>query len=299
MDTPPHLIERLTQVTVGIRARIPESHASAKILGTERTGTGTLIDRDGLVLTVNYVVLGADRIDVTMLDGKTFPGRVVALEFTTGIALVQIEAAPCPAAAVRSSSDADVGQEVVIIASVGNADRRGNNGWITSLGPFDAYWEYTLDRAITTTAVNPGLGGAPVFDLLGNMIGIAALDLGEIGHFTLAIPAESFLDHREELARFGRRVTAPPRAWIGLYCFTFRDRVVIAGLLPGAPGERAGLQPGDVVVAVDDTRVATRGEFYRRLATYRSGERLTLQVFRNNQVTAVEVASGSIEDFFG
>ena len=293
------LIERLVRTTVSIHVGVPESHRSAPILGTERTGTGTIVDPTGLVLTANYVVLGANQIDVTLVNGETQPGRVVAQDFFNGIALVKFEhCAPCPATPLLSSERASIGQEVVIIASVGQADRRGNNGWITSFDPFDAYWEYTLNRAITTTAVNPGLGGAPLFDLLGNMIGVVALDLGEIGRFTLAVPVESYLEHREEMLLFGRPSSLPARAWVGLYCHTSGDHVVIAGVLPGGPAHDAGLKPGDLVLAVNDEPVSQRRDLYNRLARRRPGERLRLSVLRDSAVKNVEVASGNIEDFF-
>ena len=151
----------------------------------------------------------------------------------------------CPSTELR------VGQDIFIVAAAGENKRRANNGVITSIAPFDAYWEYSLDRAITTTAMNPGLGGAPLLDSRGRVAGIASLDLNEIGRFTLAIPVDDFLAHRDELLQHGRRVSRPARAWVGLYCYTFRDHVVIAGVLPGTPAEQAGLKAGDVVLTVD------------------------------------------------
>ncbi len=294
-----HLIGRVAPATVGLMAEIPESHPSAAILGTERRGTGTIVDPDGLILTVNYVLLGAEHVEVTTLDGEIYTGQVVAKEFTSGLALVKIDCQTlCPTVTPHSSAEAKVGDEVFIIASVGGAERRGNNGAITSLSPFDAYWEYRLERAIITTAVNPGVGGAPLFDSHGNMIGIVALDLGEIGRFTLAIPAEEFLDHREELLRFGRRAQSPSRAWIGFYCYAQQDHVVIAGVFPGAPADTAGLRPGDVILAVNGEQVTARGQLYSCLWTHRPGDQMVFSVFRNEEVKRIEVASASAEKFF-
>lgn len=299
MNAPVYLIEPLVRVTVSLRVHVPESHPSSAILGTDRAGTGTIVDRDGLILTVNYVVLGADQVQVTLASGQTYPGQVVAQDFASGIALVRIDSGTSlPAATLRSSTHLTLGQQVIIIASVGDANRRGNNGAITSLGRFDAYWEYTLERAILITAVNPGLGGAPLFDLHANMVGVVALDLGEIGRFSLAIPVELFLDRREELLRFGRAVSRPSRAWIGFYCYTVREHVVIAGLLPGAPGDAAGLKPGDIVLGVNDNRITARADLYEYLTICRPGDRLTFRVFRDDEIKIIEVASGNAEDFF-
>jgi S1-C subfamily serine protease len=169
---------------------------------------------------------------------------------------------------------------------------------VTSLGPYDAYWEYSLDRAITTSAMNPGLGGAPLLDMLGRVVGVVSLDLGDVGHFSLAIPVAQYSEHRDELLRCGRRVSRPPRAWIGLYCYTVRDHVVIAGLLPGAPGEEAGLRPGDVVLAVNDQDISGRHELYAYLWTQPPGAVINFRVFRNSAVQHVAVPAGNAEDFF-
>jgi len=294
-----HLIGKLTRATVGIHAAIPESHPSVLVLGNQRGGTGTIVDASGLILTVNYVVLGAERITATSIDGKVYEGHVVAQDFSTGIAVVKVHPPrPLPTAPVRSSQSVAIGQEVVVVASVGGEKRRANNGNVTFLGPFDAYWEYTLERSIVTSAVNPGFGGGPLFDLLGNMIGVVSLDLGEVGRFSFAIPVDYYLEYRDELLRFGKRISAPAQAWVGLYCYTFRDHVVIAGLLPGSPGEEAGLRTGDVILAVDGQPISTRAELYRCLWDRRPGDKLIFRVFRNNEVHHVEVASGSIEEFF-
>jgi S1-C subfamily serine protease len=293
------LIDRVVAATVGLRARVPESHPSAAILGTERHGTGTLFDSSGLVITVNYIVLGADVVQATLVTGEAIEARVVAQDYTSGLAVLALDhGAPLPSVPLGSSAAVGVGQEVFIIASVGGEKRRGNNGWVTSLEAFDAYWEYRLERALLTSAVNPGVGGAPLFDLLGRVIGIVSLDLGQIGRFTLAVPSECFLDHQEELLRHGRRVSAASRAWVGFYCYTLHDHVVIAGVFPGGPAESAGLRPGDVLVAVNGSNVASRAELYASLWRHSPGDELTLEIFRERKLMRVSVETACIEDFF-
>ena len=298
MNASVKLIELVLPATVALKTEVPEEHPSAQILGTQRLGTGVVIDPAGLVLTVNYVVLGARTLEVTLLDDTHAAGKVVAQDFATGIAIIEIDATPLAALKLCKSTDLRVGQEVFIVAAAGENQRRANSGTITSVGAFDAYWEYSLERAITTTAMNPGLGGAPLLDSLGRVVGIISLDLGEVGRFTLAIPADPFVEHRDELLRHGRRVTRPSRAWVGFYCYTFREHVVIAGVLPGAPGEQAGLKAGDVVLAVNGERIAGRRELYNTLWKHRAGELIHFRVFRNNQITQVAVPSGNAEEFF-
>jgi S1-C subfamily serine protease len=298
MNASVKLIELVLPATVALKSVVPEDHASARILGTERFGSGVVIDSAGLILTVNYVVMGARTVEVTLLDDTTVEAAVVAQDYASGIAVLDMGVKGLSALRPGRSSDLQTGQHVFIAAAAGGSRRRASDGAVTSLGPYDAYWEYSLDRAITTSAMNPGLGGAPLLDMLGRVVGVVSLDLGEVGHFSLAIPVAQYSEHRDELLRCGRRVSRPPRAWIGLYCYTVRDHVVIAGLLPGAPGEEAGLRPGDVVLAVNDQDISGRHELYAYLWTQPPGAVINFRVFRNSTVQHVAVPAGNAEDFF-
>ena len=298
MNASVRLIELVVPATVAVSVEVPETHPSAQILGTERLGTGVVVDAAGLVLTVNYVVIGASTVEITLLDETRLDGRVVAQDFASGLAVIEIAAQGLSALSLCPSTELSVGQDIFIVAAAGENKRRANNGVITSIAPFDAYWEYSLDHAITTTAMNPGLGGAPILDSRGRVAGIASLDLNEIGRFTLAIPVDEFLAHRDELLQHGRRVSRPARAWVGLYCYTFRDHVVIAGVLPGTPAEQSGLKAGDVVLTVDGQAIANRRELYTWLWTHRPGDVLEFRVFRNNEVRRLAVSSRDAEEFF-
>ncbi len=298
MNASVRLLEDTLPAIVHLRVEVPEDHPSAAVLGTDRAGTGTLVDPGGLVVTVNYVVLGASTAEVTLGDGRDVVGEVLAQDFPSGIAVLKVPVPGLPALDVRSPPELTVGDDVFIVASVGDGGKRASSGGVTSIGAFDANWEYTLDRAIFTTAMNPGLGGGPLIDTHGRLVGVVSLNLNEIGRFSLSIPIECYRDHRDELLRFGRRPSRPARAWLGMYCYTLRNHVVIAGLLPGAPGEQGGLTQGDVILAVDEREVATRRELYEQLWTHQPGERIVFRVYRNGEMVTVDVTSGNVEEFF-
>jgi serine protease Do len=291
------LIERVLPSTVHIQAQVPEAHPSARILGTERMGSGTVVDPGGLLLTANYVVLGAERVKVTLLDERAYIAEVVRHDFASGLALVRVAEQQLPALPLRRTSDLALGEEAFIVASVGEGAARVSNGAISYLGHFDANWEYVLDRAIMTTAMNPGLGGGPLLDTRGRVLGIVSLNLSEIGRFSLAIPADYYLDGRDTFLG-GRPPARATRAWLGIFCYAVKEHVVIAGLLPGGPGEHAGLKAGDVILAVDGQDVADRRSLYRLLWAHRSGEPVTLKIFRGREQRTVTVASGDVEEFF-
>jgi S1-C subfamily serine protease len=298
MNASLNLLQSVLPTSVGLHAKIPDAHPSAQILGSDRMGSGTLVDPSGIVLTFNYVALGAETIEVTLLDETRLDGHVIAQDFFTGLAAIKIPGEGYPAATWAGAEGLRTGQEVFIVAAAGGSQRRVNNGAISSLDPFDAFWEFHIDCAITTTATNPGLGGGGLFTQRGELAGIVSLDLREVGRFTLAIPAEYFFAHRSELLQYGKRVSRPSRAWVGLYCYMLREHVVIAGVLPGTPSERAGLRPGDVIVSVDGQPISFRHELYTRLWAHRPGEAVRFQVFRDSSVIEVEVQSTDAETFF-
>jgi len=297
MNASVDLLHSILPSTVGLKVTIPDGHPSAQILGTERMGSGTIID-DDLVLTANYVSVGATKVEVAFLDGVTGTAEVVAQDFYSGLSVMRIAGPRYPRVEMRSSEGLAPGQEVFIAASAGESQRRVNTGAITTLAAFDAFWEFRLERAITTTIMNPGLGGVGLFTLDGRLCGVVSLDLNEIGHFTLAIPTENFSDHREELLRHGRRSTRPPRAFIGVYCYKVDTHVVIAGILPGTPAERAGLKPGDLVLAVDGSKVRERSDLYEGIWKRSPGDEVTIQIYRDKVVQEIRVPATDAESHF-
>ena len=161
MDASVGLVQALLPVIAHVSARVAASHPSARILGTERMGSAVVVDPGGLLLTVNYVVMGARRVRVTMTDGRRLEAKVAAQDFESGLALLRVPAAGLPAARLASSDEIALGASVFVLASTGPTDRRVAGGIVTDLGEFEAYWEYMLDRGIVSSASNPGFGGGP------------------------------------------------------------------------------------------------------------------------------------------
>jgi len=170
---------------------------------------------------------------------------------------------------------------------------------VMSLGGFDAYWEYLIDRGIVSSAANPGFGGGPLFDMRGSVTGIVSLNLNELGRQSFAIPVEYFTRYRAELVRFGRVVSRPRRAWIGLFPQPVEDGLVVAGLVPRGPGERGGLREGDLILRVDQEEVGSRRALYEALWRHRPGERVVFEVMREHRVQRLEVIGEDRAVFYG
>ena len=298
MDATIGLVHRLLPKIAHVAARVAAAHPSARILGTERMGSAVVVEPNGLLLTVNYVVMGARRVRVTLTDGRRHDARVVAQDFDNGLAILRVAATGLQTAHLASSEDVALGTPVFAIAATGPTERRVSAGLVTDLGEFEAYWEYVLDRGIVSSAANPGFGGGPLFDLRGSVVGVMSLNLEGIGRESLAIPVEYFTRHRTELLRFGRVTSRQRRAWIGVFPHAVEEKLVVAGLVPNGPGERAGLQEGDVIVRVDDEEVGSRRALYAALWRHGPGERVRLEVMREERLERVEVMTQDRSDFY-
>jgi S1-C subfamily serine protease len=298
MDASVDLVRRLLPMTVNLHVTIPASHPSAAILGEERMGSGAVVDPSGLVLTVNYVTMGARAVRVTLVDGTRVPGQVVARDFESGLCVVKIAGRNLPCVPMVSSGELGLGAFAFIIASTGLVERRVAGGVVSYLGPFDAYWEYLLERSIKLTCMNPGFGGGPCLDLRGRMVGITSLNLGEPARYSLAIPVEQFLELREELLEHGGPASRPRRPWLGVYAQGMDGGILVSGLVPNGPAEAAGLKEGDVILEVDREEVASREELYRAIWKRRAGEVLTLTVARDDRRHTIEILSADRAVFY-
>ena len=297
MDAPVEFVKQLLPSVVNVHATVPRQHPSTRILGDERMGSGLVVDAAGLVLTVNYVVMGASVVDVTPLKGRRMRAEVVAQDFEVGLALLRVKRQGLAAATLATQSP-ERGDAVVAIASSGVREVRVSGGIVTYLGEFEADWEYLLDRGIVSSASNPGFGGGGLFSLSGRAVGVLYLNLNEVARSSLAIPVDCYREHAAELLRYGRVVSQPKRAWLGVFAHALDEGVIIAGIVPGGPGDKGGLREGDLIVSLNAQEVATRRELYMSLWRHEPGERLTFEVMRDNAVRRLEITGGDRAEFF-
>ncbi|MHB8383555.1 MAG: S1C family serine protease [Candidatus Binataceae bacterium] len=303
MNAPVVLLERALRATVGVHSQVPPTHVSTAIgLGTDRRGTGTIVSPDGLIATVHYLLLGASSVVVTLPDGEQHQAKIVGKDYSTGLGLLRIDTGhPLHFLNIASSHGTLAGEEAFTVASVGGEKRCADSGIITYLGPFDAVWEFMIDRCVclTASALQIGFSGGAIVNRHGVAIAISYLNFADIGRAILGIPGEYFLAARDELIQHGQRVTATPRAWLGVLSYTMREHIVIANVMPGGPGEKAGLQQGDLVLAVNGNEVSERRAMYQALANRRPGEKINLKVMRENRIHQIDIAAIRAEEYFG
>src|SRR5262245_21763638 len=140
MDASVELVKHLLPSIVYIHAEVPAAHPSTRILGDERMGTGIVVERDGLILTVNYTVMGGKTINVTMGRGRTQRAEMVGQDFDVGLAVLKVKRQGLSAAQLVSSETLERGTPVFALASMGPRERRIAGGVVVHLGEFEAYW---------------------------------------------------------------------------------------------------------------------------------------------------------------
>lgn len=282
----PSAAARAQGAVVALEARIAPDRPSVATLGTARAGSATVIAPDGLAVTVGYLVLEAARIDVVLPDGRRGTARVVGHDFESGLALIQLDPAGGPYSAARLGRAAAVGPgQAVAIVGAGEVAPLGQAARVTRVGPFVAYWEYLLERALFVAPHHPSFGGAALVDGDGALVGVVSLRLPD-GH--LAIPIDLLPPVRDALVGHGRPAR-PGRPWLGIRAVSVPGGVGVAGVSPAGPARAAGLRAGDIVLRLNGDRVADVEALYRRLWAEPVGQAIELAIARDGELRNLTV----------
>lgn len=280
---------------VALRAIVPDDAFTAETLGTERAGHGVVIG-DDLVLTIGYIITEASEIWISTADGRVVSGDPRAYDQATGFGLVQaLGALEVPALPLGSSGPLQRGARVVVGGAGGR--RRSIAARIAAKQEFAGYWEYVLDEAIFTVPAHPFWGGTALIGPAGDLVGIGSLQVeqkgarGEALNLNMMVPVDILTPILPDLLATGS-ANRPPRAWLGLFATELDGKIVIAGLYGGGPADRAGLQAGDVILAVAGDGVAGLADFFRKVwALGPAGVEVPVAVYRDGSAVEVTVAS--------
>ncbi len=294
------VIEKSLSGLVKLRTLAAPGARSNATLGNEREGNGILLS-PRLVLTIGYLVMEADEVEITDHKGRKLPGKVAGFDQETGFGLVRLLVPAQGEPLVLG--DAKLLKEKDAVFAVG---ARGNMApaFITSRREFTGGWEYLVDNAIFTFPPIADWGGAALIEPSGKVVGVGSLFVRDTAGNGSGVPGNMFVPVDilkpilDELIENGQRKGAQ-RPWIGVSTFEDADGVNVVRLSADGPGDRAGLERGDIITSVGRTDVKTLAEFYRAVwSRGDAGVRVPLTIKRGKQELTVNVRSIDRASFF-
>jgi serine protease Do len=288
-------LARANAAVLGVEVVAVDDARSIATLGKARQGSGILISDDGLVLTIGYLILEADQVDLVPSNGHRVPARVVAYDIASGLGLVQALAPLGVAPAPLGVSAAVAGDEPLLFASGGD-EHDLSLARMVSRRPFSGYWEYYIEDALFTAPARTDHSGAGLFNADGELVGVGSLVVGNASggdgpavRGNMFVPVDLLKPILPELRTRGSSRNSS-RAWLGLNCVEIAGQVHVVRLTPDSPAEAAGLQPEDVIVAVDGVHVGDLASLYRTLWRGERPDRdVVLEIRRNDETVRVPV----------
>jgi len=289
-------IEELATAVVRIKTHINPEGRTIEGLGREREGSGVLIDSDGLVLTIGYLMVEAYAAEVVTNEGRTVPASVVGYDHESGFGLLRtLEPLKLKPMALGKSSEVKE-RDPVLVASFGGAAMVAP-AYIVAKREFAGSWEYMLDDALFTSPPHPAWSGAALIDRAGKLVGIGSLIVGDAvggGEKTpgnMFVPIDRLPPILADLIASGR-IPGPGRPWLGLNAEELRGRLFVSRVTPGGPADKAGVKRGDVIVGVKGEPPRNLADFYRKVwAQGDAGVSVPLEVLQDSEVRRVEIKS--------
>lgn len=257
-------------------------------------GSGTIMTEDGIVLTNNHVVEGSNEVDVTLISGERRSGRIVGADRATDIAVIKIEGTGLPVCPTGDSSGLRVGQSVFAVGnSLGLAGGPTvTGGMVSSLVRSIHFPGGILENLIQTDApINPGNSGGPLIDSSGQAIGVNTAIVPFANGIGFAIPINAAMETANELRSFGRI----QRPWLGVYGrdvtspvanyygLSVQQGALVMRTIPNSPADRAGIEAGDVIVGINNTKVDNMGVLLNEIKKHKAHERLDMKMVRGSQ----------------
>jgi len=296
-NLPPEVVDALPAV-VGVHTTIPENRRSAQTLGSEREGHGIVIDDEGLVVTIGYLIMEADTITVTDSEGRTLPASIVGYDYESGFGLIRTDVPPPIKPMLFGDSDELTLRSEAYVAGVGG-EKATLKVKVAGRREFAGYWEYLLDNAIFTVPAYPLWGGSALVGMDGTLLGVGSLLVHEaLGPGSAAFPGNMYVPINrlkpvfDELVETGR-LSTPPRPWLGLYTVEHMGQLFVGGISEGGPADRAGLKRGDILQALNGDVLDDVADFYKRLwASGPAGSVVTLRMERDSDAFEVTVRTG-------
>jgi len=286
-------IQKVETSVVNINTIRFERDAFLHVHPARGIGSGFIIDDRGHILTNHHITAGSREIEVALTDGRAFEGKLVGSDPANDLAVVKIDAHDLPVAELGNSSELRVGQTVI---AIGNPFGLVGGPSVT-VGVVSALNRHILAERVyenliqTDASINPGNSGGPLLDLTSKVIGINTANIPGAQGIGFAIPINTAKTVLEDIVRYGR-VTRPWLGVIGLdisrelaqrFNLAVDSGILVMRIIPESPAERAGLQSGDVIAAIEDKQVNSMENLQKQIRARRAGDSVSLVVVRGSE----------------
>ena len=278
-------------------------------------GSGFLIDQSGVLLTNSHVVNGADKVTVTLKDGRKFIGKVRGVDEVTDLAVVKIEGKDLPVAPLGNSADVQVGDWAIAVGNPLGLDNTVTLGIVSTLKRSSAAIgipDKRLDFIQTDAAINPGNSGGPLLNDNGEVIGINTAIRADAMGIGFAIPIDKAKELKDQLAR-GEKIHHP---YLGVQMTNLTPEiakqnnddpnavfivpevsgVIVVKVIPNTPAAKAGIRRGDVITAIDGESITLAEQLQRIVEASRLGQALKVEIKRSTQTQTITVKTGELQD---
>ncbi|MFA6041672.1 MAG: Do family serine endopeptidase [Methylophilus sp.] len=267
-------------------------------------GSGVIVSEQGLILTNNHVVSGADQIEVAITDGRKFSAKIVGADPETDLAILKVDAENLPAITFANSEKLNVGDVVLAIGNPFGVGQTVTQGIVSALGR-NHLGINTFENFIQTDAsINPGNSGGALIDISGNLVGINSAIYSKNGGsmgIGFAIPVSIAKQVMEQITLTG----GVTRGWIGIEAqditpelaesFGIDNKVqgsLIAGVLRDSPADVAGLRAGDILTKINGKAVTDSESMLNIIAVLKPKDKAKLEIIRNSQPLVVALTVG-------
>jgi len=296
-------LEDLLSAVIRIKTFIAPDARTAEGLGREREGSGIVIDQNGLILTIGYLMVEAYAAEVITNTGRTVPANVVGYDHETGFGLLRT-VEPLKVRPLAFGKSAQLKQrDPVLVASFGGPDMAAP-AFVVSKRAFAGNWEYMLDEAIFTAPPHPAWSGAALLNREGKLVGVGSLIVGDAEGGQMRTPGNMFVPIDRLPPILGDlivdgRTSGPAHPWLGVTADETRGgRLVVSRVAAGGPAEKAGLQTGDVIIGVNGAKATTLIDFYKKIwAEGPAGATVRLDIVQDNDVKHINVKSANRLDY--
>jgi S1-C subfamily serine protease len=294
--SPGRSLDEVLSGVVRLKTFINPDATTTKNLGRDRQGSAIVIDDNGLVLTIGYLMVEAHSAELTTNDGRTVPADIVGYDHETGFGLLRA-IAPLKVRPVQLGSAGNLaeGEPALVVSAGGRALAAPVE--IASRRTFAGSWEYLVDRAIFTAPPHPAWSGAALLDKTGKLVGVGSLIVGDATGGSDKTPGNMFVPIDllrpilGELMADGRAQGAP-KPWLGMSTEESGGKLMVTNVTPQGPAAAAGISRGDVVVGVDGKSASGLADLYKKVwARGSAGTSIPLDIKRDDAEKRVDIKS--------